>query len=723
MPGMSTPRRILVTSALPYANGHIHIGHLVEYIQTDIWVRFQRLRGHDVHYMCADDTHGTAIMLRARQEGITEVALIDAMNQAHQADFKAFDIRFDHYGSTNSETNRAFCHEIWGALRERGLVVERQVSQLYDPKEGLFLADRLVKGNCPRCNTPDQYGDSCDNCGATYRASDLKNPKSTVSGATPETRLSSHLFVTIESKHEFLANWTQAEGHLQPSVSNYLRGHFLSAPLEDWDVSRPAPYFGFEIPDSPGNYWYVWFDAPIGYLAATKEWCDLNGRRFEEFWREPGSELVHFIGKDITYFHALFWPAMLEAAGLQLPQRIQVHGFLTVNGEKMSKSKGTFIRAASYAEHLDPSYLRYYYASRLTSKVDDLDLDLEDFVARVNSDLVGKVVNLASRTARLIQNVGLSAVYPADGGLFADGAAAADEIAAAYESCDYSRAMRVVMKLADRANEYVDRMQPWKLAKEPERASELQAACSVALNLYRQIVLYMTPVLPRLAEQSAELFGTPFDRWQLALSPLVGQKLQAFKHLMVRVDPKQVQAMVDASVEQAPAGDGKLAASGARAGTAPAGDAGAGGKAAGGKAAGGKAAAEKGAGAQTAGEKTASSAGAGFEPIAPICSFEDFSKVDLRVARVLSANLVEGSKKLLQLRVSLGAEERTIFAGIRGAYEPEALVDRLIVVVANLAPRQMKVGTSEGMALAAGTETRVFLLSPDSGAEPGQRVH
>jgi methionyl-tRNA synthetase len=728
MRGMSKPRRILVTSALPYANGHIHIGHLVEYIQTDIWVRFQRLMGNDVHYMCADDTHGTAIMLRARQEGISEVALIDAMNQAHQTDFKAFGIRFDHYGSTNSETNRTFCHEIWAALRERGLVVERQVAQLYDPKEGLFLADRLVKGNCPRCDTPDQYGDSCDNCGATYRASDLKNPKSTVSGATPETRLSNHLFVTIESKHEFLARWTQADGHLQPSVSNYLRGHFLSAPLEDWDVSRPAPYFGFEIPDSPGNYWYVWFDAPIGYLAATKEWCDRNGRRFEEFWREPGSELVHFIGKDITYFHALFWPAMLDAAGLQLPQRIQVHGFLTVNGEKMSKSRGTFIRAASYAEHLDPSYLRYYYASRLTSKVDDLDLDLEDFVARVNSDLVGKVVNLASRTARLIQGVGLSPVYPEDGGLFADGATAAEEIAAAYESCDYSRAMRIVMKLADRANEYVDRMQPWKLAKEPERARELQDVCSVALNVYRQIVLYMSPVLPRLAEQSAELFGSPFDRWQVALSPLVGTGIQPFQHLMVRVDPKRVQAMVDASVESAPGGDAQptpAKAAGQSAGKGAA--ASAGGAPA--RASGGKAAASTKA---TTGVTDATatkaaggaSAGApGFEPIAPICSFEDFSKVDLRVARVLTASLVEGSKKLLQLRVSLGAEERTIFAGIRGAYEPDALVGRLIVVVANLAPRQMKVGTSEGMALAAGTETSVFLLSPDSGAEAGQRVH
>lgn len=689
------PRRILVTSALPYANGHIHIGHLVEYIQTDIWVRFQRSIGSDVHYMCADDTHGTAIMLRARQEGVSEVELIDAMNRAHQADFAKFDIRFDHYGSTHSEANRALCHEIWAALRAKGLVVERQVTQLYDPKEGLFLADRLVKGNCPRCGTPDQYGDSCDNCGATYRAAELGHPKSTISGATPETRAAPHLFVTIEPKHAFLEAWARAEGHLQPSVANYLAGHFLSAPLEDWDVSRPAPYFGFEIPDSPGNYWYVWFDAPIGYLAATREWCDQSGRRFDEFWREPGTELVHFIGKDITYFHALFWPAMLDAAGLQLPHRIQVHGFLTVNGEKMSKSKGTFIRAASYAERLDPSYLRYYYASRLSSRVDDLDLDLDDFVARVNSDLVGKVVNLASRSARLIQKVGLSPAYPDDGGLFAEGAAASDDIAAAYESCDYSRAMRMVMKLADRANEYVDRVQPWKLAKEPGRARELQDACSVALNLYRQIVLYMSPVLPRLAEQSAELFGAPFDRWSASQSPLVGTPLAPFKHLMARADPKQVAAMVAASVESAPAGAAGAAAPSPAAAVAK----------------------------KPAPPAGAPASKAGMEPIAPTCSFDDFSKVDLRVARVLAASPVEGSKKLLQLRVSLGEIERTLFAGIRGSYEPDALVGRLIVVVANLAPRPMKVGLSEGMALAAGTETTVFLLSPDSGAEPGQRVH
>ncbi len=695
MPHMSKKRRILVTSALPYANGHIHVGHLVEYIQTDIWVRFQRMRGHDIHYMCADDTHGTAIMLRAKQEGISEVALIEAMNLAHQADFRAFDVRFDHYGSTNSETNRLLCHEIWAALRERGLVVERQVSQLYDPKEGLFLADRMVKGECPRCGTAEQYGDSCDSCGSTYSAADLKNPRSAVSGAIPEVRLSNHLFITIESLHGFLESWTQSDEHLQPSVANYLAGHFLSAPLEDWDVSRPAPYFGFEIPDAPGNYWYVWFDAPIGYLAATKEWCKSSGRRFDEFWREPGTEIFHFIGKDITYFHALFWPAMLHAARLQLPKRIQVHGFLTVNGEKMSKSKGTFIRAASYAAHLDPSYLRYYHASRLTAKVDDIDLDLEDFVARVNSDLVGKVVNLASRTARLIQDVGLSAAYPNDGGLFAEAAAASEEIASAYEACDYSRAMRSVMKLADRANEYVDRMQPWKLAKDPGSAGQLRDVCSVALNLYRQIAIYLAPVLPKLAEQSSELFGAPLDDWQLAAAPMVGSRLAPFKHLMVRADPKQVKAMLEASVEKAP--DAAAAPAGAKQ------DA-------------------KAATGETKPSSSPAQSGA-VEPLLPTCTIDDFAKIDLRVARILEAAPVEGSKKLMRLRVTLGNLERTIFAGIRPSYTPEVLVNRLIVVVANLAPRQMKVGTSEGMALAAASETQIFLLAPDSGAEPGQRVH
>jgi methionyl-tRNA synthetase len=693
---MSEKRRILVTSALPYANGHIHVGHLVEYIQTDIWVRFQRMRGHDVHYMCADDTHGTAVMLRARQEQKSEVELIAEMNAHHQADFARFDVSFDNYGSTNSASNRELCAVFWQALRDQGLVVEKQVEQLYDPVEKLFLADRLVKGTCPRCGAKDQYGDSCEVCGSTYSASELIDPRSAVSGAKPEIRSAAHLLVRIESMHEFLADWTQTGDHLQPSVANYLKGHFLSAPLQDWDVSRPAPYFGFEIPDAPGNYWYVWFDAPIGYLASTADWCSKHGRQLDEFWRSPETEIYHFIGKDITYFHALFWPAMLKAAGYSLPRRVQVHGFLTVGGEKMSKSKGTLVRAATFADHLDPSYLRYYYASRLTSKVDDLDLDLEDFVARVNSDLVGKVVNLASRSARFVQEVGLSAAYPDDGGLFASASGAEEEIARAYEACDLAQAMRLVMKLADRANEYVDRMQPWKIAKEPARAAELQAVCSVALNLYRQIVLYLAPVLPRLAQQSAELLGTSFTDWRSVSTPLTGSKVQPFLTLLVRAEPKRVQAMIEASREgdtapAAPAAPPAQRDAKARAKAAPA---------------------------------QAPVAPAGLEPLAPECSIDDFAKIDLRVALVLAAKPVEGSDKLVELRVSLGDSERTIFAGIRSAYEPAALVGRQLVVVANLKPRKMRFGTSEGMVLAAGPgEQEVFVLSPDSGAKPGFRVH
>ena len=416
-------RRILVTSALPYANGHIHIGHLVEYLQTDIWVRFQKLRGRRCVYVCADDTHGTAIMIRARQEGIAEEELIAKMQQAHTADFAGFDIEFDNYGSTNSPETRAVCLEIWAALRKAGLVIEQEVTQLFDTEAGTFLADRFVKGTCPKCKSPNQYGDSCDKCGAHYNPTDLIDPKSTLSGSTPEIRKADHLFVNIEKLHGFLNDWTQTGGHLQPEVANYLAGHFLGEPLHDWDVSRPAPYFGFEIPDSPGNYWYVWFDAPIGYMGSTRQWCDWNNERFEDWWRSDDTEVHHFIGKDITYFHTLFWPAMLHTAGFSLPTKVHIHGFLTVDGEKMSKSKGTFIRASTYLEHLNPSYLRYYYASKLSSRVDDIDLNFEEFAAKVNADMVGNVVNLASRTAKFAEQTGLAAQYPDDGGLFAQAAA------------------------------------------------------------------------------------------------------------------------------------------------------------------------------------------------------------------------------------------------------------------------------------------------------------
>ena len=697
----SSRRRILVTSALPYANGPIHLGHLVEYIQTDIWVRFQRMRGARVIYMCADDTHGTAIMIRARQEGRSEEELISDMNAAHRRDFAGFQIAFDHYGSTNSERNREYCAEIWSALRKNDFVAERDVTQLFDPKAGVFLADRFVKGICPKCGTPDQYGDSCDHCGSTYSPTDLKEPVSTLSGARPELRSALHLFVKIEKLRSFLTEWTQQPGRLQPEIANYLKGHFLADELRDWDVSRPAPYFGFEIPDAPGNYWYVWFDAPIGYMAATREWCDEHGESFDAWWRSEDTEIYHFIGKDIVYFHTLFWPAMLHASGFPLPTRVQVHGFLTVNGEKMSKSKGTFVQAATYLEHLDPAHLRYFYASKLGSKVDDLDLNLEEFTAKVNSDLVGKVVNLASRTARFVKDSGLSARYPDDGGLFREAAARGEEIAEAYEACDFARAMRGVMALADRANEYIDREEPWKLKKQPEKAAELRDVCTVALNLYRQLIVYLAPVLPKLAEHSQRLLGASFDSWSAAQEPLLGTAVGEFEHLMQRVDPKKLEAVVAATRDAVTDADAAKASAVAASLTGPA--------------------------AVTASVELPADDGAALEsePLASECSIDDFAKVDLRVARVLSAEAIKEANKLLKLTVSLGGgTTRTIFAGIKAAYTPEALVGRLVVVVANLAPRKMKFGTSEGMVIAAGPgASEVYVLAPDSGAKPGQRVH
>ena len=687
-------RRILVTSALPYANGHIHLGHLVEYIQTDIWVRFQRLRGNDAIYICADDTHGTAIMMRARQEGRSEEAVIQEMSTAHQRDFAAFQVSFDHYGSTHSAENRELCSDFWRGLQQANLVVTRDITQLFDTKAGVFLADRFVKGKCPRCGSADQYGDSCDKCGSTYLATELVDPISTLTGTRPELREAKHLFVQIEPLHAFLEEFVNTPGRLQPEMANYLKGHFLAEPLRDWDISRPAPYFGFEIPDEPGHFWYVWFDAPIGYLGSTKQYCSKHGQSLDDWWRNPNVEIYHFIGKDITYFHTLFWPVMLKATGYSLPRRVQVHGFLTVEGEKMSKSKGTFILASTYAKELDPAWLRYYYASKLGPRVEDLDIQIDEFVSKVNSDLVGKVVNLASRSARFVESTGLSATYPEDGGLFAEAARRGEEIAEAYETCDYARAMRVIMALADRANEYVDRAEPWKLKKDASRAAELQDVCSVILNLYRQIVIYLSPVLPTLSAASEELLNTRLARWSDAATPLVATRVAPFSHLMQRVDPNKVKSVIEQSREAAPADAPPNAAPNA-APNDPA--------------------------------KTFDDDGAALaaEPLAAECSIDDFQKVDLRVARVINAEHVPEAKKLLKLTVSLGGgTTRTIFAGIKAAYEPEKLVGRLIVVVANLAPRQMKFGLSEGMVVAAGSGgAEVFVLSPDSGAKPGHRIH
>jgi methionyl-tRNA synthetase len=695
----------LVTAALPYANGPIHIGHLVEYIQTDIWVRFQKLRGRRCVFICADDTHGTAIMIRARQEGRSEEALIAEMSAAHQRDFAGFDIAFDNYGSTNSDENRRLCGQFWTALRQSGLVVEREVSQLYDPQAGTFLADRFVKGTCPKCGAANQYGDSCDKCGATYSPSDLIEPTSVLSGARPELRAAKHLFVELEQLHGFLEAWTQSGEHLQAEVANYLKGHFLNEPLRDWDVSRPAPYFGFEIPDSPGHYWYVWFDAPIGYMASTSQWCQRHSESFDDWWKSDETEIHHFIGKDITYFHTLFWPGMLRAAGYSLPTKVHIHGFLTVGGEKMSKSKGTFIKAETYLKRLDPAYLRYYYASKLGPRLDDLDLNLEEFVNKVNADLVNKVVNLASRSAKLIQDIGLSDVYPDDGGLFARGAEAGHEIAAAFEACDYSRATRVIMELADRANAFFDSQAPWKIKADASQSQRLRDVCSIALNLFRQLAVYLAPIVPRLAQQTGELLQSPIRHWNDAQTPLAGTPLAPFQHLMKRLERKDVDAMIEDSKEGAPA-----AAPTAQPSTTPTPAA--------------SAAAVTQAAAPAA-MPIDSDASLLAEPLAPQITIDEFAKVDLRVARVLAAEDVAEAKKLLKLTVSLGGEhKRTVFAGIKAAYRPEQLVGRLVLIVANLAPRQMKFGLSEGMIVAVGPgEKEVFLLGVDSGAKPGQRAH
>jgi methionyl-tRNA synthetase len=684
------PRKILVTSALPYANGPIHLGHLVEYIQTDIWVRYQKLAGNQCVYVCADDTHGTAIMISAKRAGVSEEAFIASMKQQHERDFAGFHIEFDNYGSTHSPENRDLCGQFWSALRRAELVAERDVSQLFDPAAATFLADRFVKGTCPKCKSPNQYGDSCDKCGSTYSPADLIDPVSTLSGAKPELRSAKHLFVQLEKLHAFLEEWTQSGRHLQDEVANYLKGHFLGEPLRDWDISRPAPYFGFEITDSPGNYWYVWFDAPIGYIASTWEWCKRTGQRLEDWWKSPDVEIHHFIGKDITYFHTLFWPGMLKTAGFSLPAKVHIHGFLTVGGEKMSKTKGTFVMAATYLKHLDPSFLRYYYASKLGPRLDDLDLNADEFADKINSDLVGKVVNLASRTAKFVQPTGLSKKYPDDGGLFAQGAAAGKEIAAAYEACDYSRAMRQIMELADRANPYIDAQKPWALAKQPGAAGQLQDVCTVGLNLFRQIVVYLAPVLPKLAEQAGALLNDPIQRWDQSQQPLVGTPISPFSHMLKRVEKKDIEAMIEESK------DGQ----------------------------------ESGVRGQESGASgpppTDSDAALQAEPLlADLISIEDFAKVDLRVARVLAAEEVPGAKKLLKLTLSLGGDvKRQVFAGIKAAYKPEALVGRLVVVVANLQPRQMKFGLSEGMVTAVGPgEENVFLLSLDEGAKPGMRVH
>jgi methionyl-tRNA synthetase len=687
-------RQILVTSGLPYVNAGIHLGHLVEFLQTDFWVRFQKLCGHECRYFCGDDTHGTATMLRAQQEGREPQAMLEEMNRAHTADLVDFGVELDHFSSTHAPANEALVGEFWAAMRAQDCIEEREVTQLFDPETGIFLADRFVIGGCPRCGATGQYGDNCEVCGATYDPSELVDPRSAISGAIPEERNHPHLFVKLEPFHTFLEEWIRTPGRVPPETANWLRGTFLKEPLRDWDISRPAPYFGFEIPGSPGNFFYVWLDAPVGYIASTKEWCDAQGDNLDRWWRNPECEIHHFIGKDIAYFHTLFWPAMLKTTGYELPTAVHVHGFLTVNGEKMSKRKGTFVLARTYLDHLSPEFLRYYYASKLSSRVDDIDLNFEEFAQKVNSDLVGKVVNLASRTARFVKGLELPAEYPVDRdeGLFAAGAAAGAEIAEAYETLDTSRAMRTIMALADRANEFVESQEPWKLKKDPDKAAELLDVCSIALNVFRQITVYLAPVLPRFAAESARLLSIEAPtRWTDAATPVVARRVAKFEHLMQRVDPEKVSAMTEASRADA---EEALAKSGTPQGS------------------------------NASGTDAMSNDILAADPIAPECSIDDFLKVDLRVAEIVSAKAVPKADKLLELELSLGgSERRRLFAGIKKAYRPEDLVGRLTVVVANLAPRKMKFGVSEGMVLAAGPgESELFILSPDSGARPGQRI-
>ncbi|PYG01225.1 methionyl-tRNA synthetase [Thioalkalivibrio sp. ALE21] len=683
-----TPRKILVTSALPYANGPIHLGHLVEYIQTDIWVRFQRARGHEVVYVCADDAHGTPIMLKARAEGIEPETLIERVREEHEADFAEFHIGFDHYHSTHSAENRELAGEIYRALRDAGHIATRTIDQAYDPEAGMFLPDRFVKGRCPKCGAEDQYGDSCETCGATYSPMELQEPVSAISGVSPESRESEHFFFRLADFEAFLREWT-GSGRLQDAIRNKLEEWF-EAGLSDWDISRDEPYFGFEIPEAPGKYFYVWLDAPIGYMASFRAWAREHGEDFGAWWRpDSDAELYHFIGKDIAYFHTLFWPAMLHGAGYRTPSAVFCHGFLTVNGAKMSKSRGTFIRARDYLDHLNPEALRYYLAAKLGDGVDDLDLNLDDFIQRVNSDLVGKVVNIASRCAGFITkrfDGQLAAELPRPDlhQAFVD---EGDAIATAYENREFAQAMRRIMALADQANQYIDEARPWVLAKEPGREAEVQAINTQGLDLFRILIVYLAPVLPKLADEAAAFLREDDLSWAGRTRAFTGRSIDRFKPLMTRIEGSTVESLLEAS--KASLGGGEAAANEAASGAAT-GDA---------------------------------EPDPAVEPIADTIDFDTFAQVDLRVARIEVAEHVEGADKLLRLELNIGSERRQVFAGIKSAYAPEDLVGRHTVMVANLAPRKMRFGVSEGMVLAAGPGgDELRILSPDDGARPGMRV-
>jgi len=688
----NTPRKILVTSALPYANGSIHLGHLVEYIQTDIWVRFQKMQGHTVHYVCADDTHGTPIMLRAEKEGITPETLIGNVHKEHSADFSEFLVAFDNYYSTNAPENKELSQGIYKRLKAAGKIATKTIEQFYDPVKNMFLPDRFIKGECPKCHAKDQYGDSCEVCGATYNPTELINAYSAVSGAAPVRKETEHYFFKLSECEDFLKTWTRS-GTLQGEAANKM-GEWFENGLNDWDISRDAPYFGFEIPDAPGKYFYVWLDAPIGYMASFKKLCADKGLDFDEYWKQDSTtELYHFIGKDILYFHALFWPATLQYSEHRTPTQIFAHGFLTVNGEKMSKSRGTFITARSYLDHIkNPEYLRYYYAAKLNSTMEDIDLNLEDFVARVNSDLVGKYINIASRTAGFINKRFEGKLNPsANNAVVAEIKAAAQLLADSYAEREYGKALREIMRLADVANGFVAEKAPWVLAKQEGQDALLQEVCSDALEMFRLLTLYLKPVLPKLATEIEQFLNIAPLTWALVDASLpVQHGINSYEHLITRVDIKQIEAMTEANKENLQATPAAVSAPHSE---------------------------------QRHAQHQQNEANAEAEEAAYI-SIDDFTKVDLRIARIANAEQVEGAEKLLKLTLDIGEEKpRQVFAGIKSAYDPATLVGRLTVMVANLAPRKMKFGMSEGMVLAASDERGgPFILSPDVGAEPGMRV-
>lgn len=677
------PRKILVTSALPYANGPLHLGHIIEVVQTDIWVRYQRMQGHDCIYVCAEDTHGTPVMIKAQAEGITPEQLITRVAAEHQADYQGFLIGHDHFHSTHSAENKAITADLYLKLKAKGHITTRSVRQAYDEKAGMFLPDRYVKGECPVCRTADQYGDSCENCGSTYTPDKLINPVSTISETPPVWRESEHYFFKLGDFTDVLRGWLEGGGARQSEVRAKL-AEWFEAGLQDWDISRDAPYFGFEIPGAPGKYFYVWFDAPIGYLGSFKALCDKRGLNYDEYLKaDSTTELYHFIGKDISYFHNLFWPAVLHGSGCRKPTAVFVHGFLTINGVKMSKTRGTFVTASKYLSLLPPEPLRFYFASKLNAAVEDIDLSLEDFTARVNSDVVGKLVNIASRCAGFVQRGGgkLASQLP-DPQLYQEFAALRGTIGELYDSRDYSAALRGIMGLADRANQYVDSNKPWALAKDPAKAAAVLAVCTQGINLFRVLMSYLAPVLPQMAEKAGKFLRISFAEWNFVDTPLLDHPINAYEPLATRLDPKVVAQLVELEAKPAE-----------------------------------KKPEEKKAKQVT--DKPAPAAAPGFSNI------NDFAKLDLRIATVLEAKFVEGSDKLLQLTLDLGTEKRNVFSGIRSAYgEPEKLVGRQVVMIANLEPRKMRFGVSEGMVLCASRDAgpEVFLLSADAGAQAGMKV-